>query len=356
MARVLLCARGGALELAAVAGALRDRGAEPVVLDSSAYPSGLAMTLACGRDGFRGTWGGPDAEPASPRAGDLSGPREISAVWQSAVVGTQLPAMAPGMRETCVAASERTLAGLLDGLGAFQLDPVWNQLRADHKPLQLRRAQRLGLEVPETIITNDPAAVRAFARRCGPLVTKMLVQPAGSGGEPEGEAEVVFTTALSDSDLEQLDGLDLCPMIFQQRIANQRDVRATVVGRRVFGAALDAAARDAGPGARRESGESGDPVDPDWRRESYALDRAPAWAPCELPRALTDRLLRLLDELGLNYAAVDLIARPDGGYVFLELNATGSFGFLGAELAGPIAAAIAEVLVDPAARRVASEV
>lgn len=326
MADVVLCVRGGAEELPAVAAALRGRGMEPIVLDASAFPTAVPVTLAYDRAGVAGHWS---------ELGEL---RNVSAVWQAAVVGTELPEMVPGVRETCVAASERAVIGLLDSLPAFQLDPRWNQLRADSKPDQLRLAQQLGLEIPETIITNDPDAVRAFARRAGPVVAKMLVPPAASGPLRDGEAEVMFTTAMTDDDLAQLDGLDLCPMIFQQRIDTARDVRVTLVGKRLFAAAIDASARRGG--------------DPDWRRHSYAHDRAPAWQPCELPRTLADRLVQLADRARLNYASVDLVVRPDGSHVFLELNATGSFAFLGAPHAGAIADAIADVLLDPAARRI----
>jgi glutathione synthase/RimK-type ligase-like ATP-grasp enzyme len=252
----------------------------------------------------------------------------------------ELPAMEPGVRETCVAASERTIVGLLESLQVFQLDPYGNQARADNKPHQLRIAQRLGLDIPETIISNDPEAARAFARRCGSVVTKMLVQPAITGRATDDGASVVFTTEMTAADLEHLDGLDLCPMIFQERIENQLDVRVTIVGNKVFSAALDATAR----------GEGG----PDWRRQGYALDRVPVWTPYQLPRVIADLLLLLLDHYGLNYGAVDLIVSPDGRHVFLELNAPGSFAFLGASHAEQIAAAIAEVLADPGARRVPS--
>lgn len=325
MADVVLCVRGGAEELPAVVTALRVRGVEPIVLDASAFPTAIPVTLACGRDGVAGRWS---------ELGEL---REVAAIWQAAVVGSELPEMAPGVRETCLAASERAVIGLLDSLPAFQLDPRWNQLRADSKPDQLRLARRLGLEIPETIITNDPDAVRAFARRAGPVIAKMLVPSAASGPLRDGVAEVMFTTAMTDDDLARLDGLDLCPMIFQQRIDTARDVRVTLVGKRLFAAAIDALARRGG--------------DPDWRSHGYAHG-APVWQPCELPRSLADRLVQLADRAGLNYASVDLVARPDGSHVFLELNATGSFAYLGAPHTAAIAAAIADVLIDPGARRI----
>jgi hypothetical protein len=335
VARVLLCARGGAPELASIAGALRERGAEPVVLDSSVFPTGAPVTLAYGRDGFRGRW--------SREPGEL---HDITAVWQSLVVGLELPAMAPGVRETCAAASELTVVGLLDSLQVFQLDPFASKARADNKPHQLGIAQRLGLEIPETLVTNDPEAVRAFARRAGPVITKMLVQPAATGPAADGEASVVFTTAMTEADLAELEGLELCPMIFQQQIANQLDVRVTLAGHRVFAAALDRSALD-------RSALGGGELD--WRRQSYAEDVAPSWAPYDLPRPVADRLIALADHFGLDYGAADLIVTPDGRHVFLELNASGAFAFLGAGHAGPIAAAIAELLVEPGTRRVSRE-
>ena len=376
MSRVLLCARGGAPEIPAIVRALRDRDAEVVVLDSSAFPDGAPLSLSYGRGDLCACWAGVATD-------------DITAVWQCLVVGATLPTMAPGMRETCVAAAELAVVGLLDSLHVFQLDPFAAKARADNKPHQLRVAQRLGLDIPETLISNDPDAVRAFARRHGALVMKMLAQPASTGPATD-EADVMFTTAMSPADLEHLDGLDLCPMIFQERIPNQRDVRVTIVGHRIFAAALDASARrdDAGEGdaderihderihderiagpssATPSSATPGSapapssalapssapaPVDLDWRRESYALDRAPTWAPYQLPAELTARLFALLDHFGLNYGAADFVVRPDGHHVFLELNASGAFAFLGPELTRAIADAIADTLLDPAARRI----
>lgn len=329
--RVLLCARAGtpalpAADEALIAGALRERGAEPVALDSSAFPTDVPVALSYGAAGFDARWGGDEL-------------RDLTAVWQALAVGGGLPAMAPGERETCVEAAERFVLGLLDSLEVFQLDPHGRKARADHKPSQLRLAQRLGLEIPETIITNDADAVRAFARRVGPIIMKMLVQPQPVG-PADGSAEVVFTTALDEAELADLHGLELCPMIFQAQVASLRDVRVTVVGRRVFAAALEA------------RGATADPRDGlDWRRDSYAHDRAPVWAPYELPDGLGERVGAMLDHHGLCYGAADFVVRPDGRHVFLELNASGSIAFLGEAMARPIAGAIADALLDPACRR-----
>ena len=328
---VLVCARGGATEIPAVVAALRDRwNVDALVFDPTRFPNDVFLSLEYDRTGLpRAAW----ARSALER-------EHILAVWQGIVVGAGLPDMETGVRETCVAASEIAFVGFLDGLQVFQLDPFWKTARADNKPYQLKVAQGLGLDLPETIVTNDPSAVRAFAKRCWPIVTKALIQQVSSNPGVDTERAMFFTTAMSAADLHDLDGLELCPMIFQEQIENGFDVRVTIVGNRIFSVAADANAQ-------------GDNVD--WRRQSHALDRVPTWSTYDLPDGLGPRLLRMLDVYGLNYGAVDLIVTPEGRHVFLELNPSASFTYLGPSHAEPIAAAIADVLVDPTARRVPAE-
>ena len=55
-------------------------------------------------------------------------------------------------------------------------------------------------------------------------------------------------------------------------------------------------------------------------------------------------LVALHRRLGLVYGAVDLICRPSGDWVFLELNQAGEWGWL-ADVAGvPIAGALADLM------------
>jgi len=53
--------------------------------------------------------------------------------------------------------------GMLASLKAFRMDDVRHIRHAENKQLQLQVARELGLDIPRTLTTNDPAAVRAFA-------------------------------------------------------------------------------------------------------------------------------------------------------------------------------------------------
>jgi hypothetical protein len=312
---------GDAAEIPAVSRVLAERGAPPLLLDTARFPTDEPLSLEWGPGGR-----------FAVRRGD-GDPIDVAAVWQGVVAGRDLPAMDPGTRRTCVGAAEMALLGMLDAARAFQLDPAWLRARAENKPAQLRAAQEAGLDVPATVVTNDPAAVRALASRCPRLVTKMLIQPISD----EGEETVVFTSELDPADLDRLGGLELCPMIFQERIESALDVRVTIAGRVVHAAAV-------GPGERLGT-------DVDWRRDSHDQERAAAWAPHDLPRPIADRLIAVLDHFGLEYGAFDLVVAPDGRHLFLELNPAGSFSFLGPAHEAAIAGAIADVLVDRSARR-----
>lgn len=314
-----------------VTAALGARGARVIRLDTDALPTATRLSLGYGgqRSAVR-LAGGEEIDPESVSAVWLRGFRE----------GAALPEMDPEHRRVCVEAAETSLTGLLAKVGGFQLDPQERVRRAENKPLQLGLAEALGLSLPATLISNDPDEVRAFVRSCrGGAITKMVVPQFVREGEEEGEFELVYTNPVTPEALEDLDGLHLCPMIFQERVPKALEVRVTVVGRRVFSAAVDSQIAE---GARD-----------DWRRDQRPL--AGTWRPHDLPGEVEEKLLRLLDSLGLEFGGIDLILTPEGRYVFLEVNPLGSFSWLEHNLwerSFPISGTIADLLLGRAPLRI----
>ncbi|WP_224361220.1 MvdC/MvdD family ATP grasp protein [Hyalangium versicolor] len=308
----------------AVARALEARSERTYRFDTDLFPTELQLLLD---EAGGGRLVGPEGELA------LS---DITAVWyRRNETGGRIPQdMDPQLRHPSREESRRVVYGLLASLGVFTVDPLDRVWRADHKPLQLKLARALGLEVPRTLVTNSPPAVRAFAASCpSGIVTKMMT--AFSVHDEQNREHVVFTTPLGPKDLEDLEGLDLCPMTFQELIPKQIELRVTVVGQQVMAAAIDSQAL---PGARH-----------DWRREGLTL--IDAWKPYELPEPVRVRSLKLMDELGLNYGAFDFIVTPEGRHVFLEVNPVGEFMWLTRSPGLPIVEALADVLAGRAPRR-----
>lgn len=297
---------------------LEDDGLEVLRLDSDLYPEQVQISTAYGRGGCRRVVRTPQVEI------DLA---HVTAVWYRRFrAGSRLPAALGDTREPSLQETRQTLWGTIATLDCFQLDPLHAVRRADYKELQTRLAIEVGLDVPRTLFTNDPQAVRAFYDELeGRVVTKMQSHFAVYR---DGRDQVVFTNRVKPEDLEGLDGLRYCPMIFQEMVPKRLELRAVVVGRQVFTAAVDSQASAV--------------TEVDWRRDGVGLiDR---WQPYTLPPDVERALLALTEAFGLHYAAADFMVTPDGRHVFLEINASGEWFWLQESPGLPIARAMADLL------------
>jgi len=236
----------------------------------------------------------------------------VSAVWYRRVaIGQRIPeTMDPQLRRTAIDESRATVHGMIASLDAYHLDPVHRIRRAENKQLQLKIARELGLSIPRTLITNQPEAVRRFARECDQgMVMKTLTS---FSIYERGEQQVVFTNAVRTEDLEHLGELRYCPATFQERLPKTLELRATIVGGRVFTAAIDS--------------QQSDKARVDWRRDGIGL--IDSWQPYALPVEVEQGLLKLMRALEISYGAADLILTPEGRHVFLEVNPNGEFFWL----------------------------
>ena len=316
--------------IASVSQAIETRGGRAFRFDTDLFPTEVQAVLQQDNEAdrltLRSTAGGVNLS-------------DVTAIWYRRTrFGGRIPeTMDRQFRMASIGECRATVSGLIASLKAFQMDPVPVFRHASNKQLQLQVARELGLETPRTLTTNDPDAVQAFAERCpAGLVTKMLSSFAIF--DEQGGENVVFTTPLDTEDLEDLSGLEFCPMTFQERLPKKVELRVTIVGDRVFTAAIDPAIQ-----ARAAH---------DWRREGEEL--LEHWQPGDLPDDVATRLLRFMDYFDLNYGAIDVIVTPEDRYVFLEINPVGEYFWLERCPGLPISEAIADVLLGRAARRTRS--
>jgi glutathione synthase/RimK-type ligase-like ATP-grasp enzyme len=298
---------------------LRAGGHTAYRFDTDRFPTEVRLSSSHGPAGDRHILSLPEGDI------DLA---TIGAVWYRRLdIGGRLPAdLASDLAEASIRESRATLLGMLTSLDAFVMDPIGPLRRAENKALQLKLARQVGLDTPRTLTTNDPDAVRAFAKEVGgPIIGKMLTSFAIY---ENGVEKVVFTNTMREEDLASLEGLDLCPMTFQELLVKQLELRVTIVGNRVMAAGVDSKAIEN--------------ADIDWRREGVQLLQM--WRKVEIPRAVEQGLLALMDQLGLHYGAADIIHTPDGRYVFLEVNPVGEFFWLDLYADLPISQAIADTL------------
>jgi len=181
--------------------------------------------------------------------------------------------------------------------------------RARRKYLQLHIASELGMRIPKTLITNSPNRIREFYATCPDgMVYKTLCSPV-MRGEHGPELWGVPTTIVTPGLIKDIDLIRPTGGIFQEYVPKSYELRVTVIGRDVFTARIDSQSE---PSART-----------DWR-EAVAYGRVEV-TPYSLPREVQRKCLAVIKWYGLAFGAIDLIRRPDGEYVFLELNPNGQW-------------------------------
>lgn len=196
---------------------------------------------------------------------------------------------------------------------------------ANSKPAQLFTARRVGLEIPPTVITNDPEEVRQFittARR--QVVYKSLSPPRNLAPD-----KALFTGLVTDETLANLDLIRITPGIFQERIEKSYELRITVIGTRIFAVKIDSQSLAA--------------TQLDWRHAQHEVP----YQVVTLPNEITAKINGFMKSLGLVYGAFDFIVTPDGRHVFLEVNPGGAYMWVEAATGLAITPAIADALIEP---------
>jgi len=201
----------------------------------------------------------------------------------------------------------------LEATYALMARPLWvshpDRLReAARKPLQLLVAHKLGLSTPRTLITNEPTKAKEFFQLCN---GKVVVKATGSGwvySQHGASIKYVLTNRISLSDLEASNEIKIAPVTFQEEVPKDYEIRVNIVGQELLAIRIDS--------QRSEVSQL------DWRR--YDIGNTP-YLPYHLPADIETKCLKLARILGLEFGAIDLIRRPDGEYVFLEINGNGQF-------------------------------
>jgi glutathione synthase/RimK-type ligase-like ATP-grasp enzyme len=220
--------------------------------------------------------------------------------------------------------SQRALDALMTVMGVRWINHPHCHARANAKAAQLYMARQVGLEIPPTVITNDAEEARRFARQWN----KQIVYKAHSQSFNLEPGKVLYTGIISDSEIKDLDLIEISPGIFQKYVSKAYEVRVTVVGSRIFAGKINSQA----------SAETAI----DWRRRPYDIEEKPI----RLPADVEAKLLALMNAFGLYFGAFDLIVTPEGNHVFLEVNPAGQYLWVEAVTKLPITAALAEKLSE----------
>jgi hypothetical protein len=188
------------------------------------------------------------------------------------------------------------------------------------KPFQAHAIRAVGFDIPETLITNEPAVAREFVERAwadgGSAIYKSV----------SGVRSIV--QRVEERDLARLDRIRWCPTQFQRHVAGT-DIRVHVIGGTALAARITSDATD-------------------YRYAARQIGVEPTIEATELDVATRARCVQLARRLDLPLAGIDLRRTAEGRDVCFEVNPSPAFNFYERHAGLPIAAAIARYLAGEA--------
>ena len=101
----------------------------------------------------------------------------------------------------------------------------------------MQMASEIGLDVPETIITNDPNELIKFSEKCGGWVALRVVRSRifDSGKSSYG----IYTNKVFTSELVRLrDSIRCAPVMAQKYIEKKFELRITIIAHHVLACAI----------------------------------------------------------------------------------------------------------------------
>lgn len=235
---------------------------------------------------------------------------DFDVVWNRRMLSAKVPPNVDPRDREYVAQQIRFADAALRNLlrDAFWINPYDAARNADQKPMQLQLAQRSGLKIPETLVSNRPEAIRAFIDRHPSVIHKPLI---GAAWEENDKTLSTYTARVRPEDLPGDALLRAAPGIFQAQVKKQYEVRAQFFGASCFALKIDS--------SKIEYGEL------DWRLHQHS-DMTDGSV--TLPDDVYQACLNQLRNLGLVAGAFDFIVTPDDEWIYLEVNEAGQFIFV----------------------------
>jgi len=217
--------------------------------------------------------------------------------------------------------SERHIAGewseVIEGFLAHIEEKRWinhpaRNSGASHKIEQINRAKRHGLNIPQTLITNNIHEAEKFilSEKNG-----VIVKPLASGyieRESPEEDTIIYTRQFKEEDRHFLKEIEFCPVLFQEIVPKMVDVRMTILDGIIVATGIRAIEND---GSQRL----------DIRRNNMSDVE---YFPLKMPHDVSISVRSLIQSYGLRFAALDFGVTESGQWFFFEINPNGQWAWL----------------------------
>jgi glutathione synthase/RimK-type ligase-like ATP-grasp enzyme len=189
---------------------------------------------------------------------------------------------------------------------AFWVNPMQAAKAANSKLLQLRLARKMGLKIPNTLVSNNPTEIKRFIQQQKEGAIYKTLFPTFWIGE--SDMRLTYTREISLQHLPDDAILQTTPGIFQNKINKAYELRITYFGDHAISVKIHS--QDHPKGIL------------DWR---YIPTKELLIEECRIPDLIHQRCKELMKQLNLVFGCFDFIVTHDNEYYFLEVNEQGQF-------------------------------
>lgn len=171
------------------------------------------------------------------------------------------------------------------------------------KGAQLQTAYSCGFKIPNTVITMNKEAIKAFLLENERSIIKLN----NITSDKIKNNKLNYTQLLTTKDIDSLEINEPC--IIQEYIDKEIEIRTFFLDGNCHSMAIFS--------------QNDDRTKIDYR--NYNFNQPNRNVPIKLPEKIEDQILLLMKKLEMNSGSLDIILTPKGEFVFLEVNPVGQF-------------------------------
>lgn len=292
---------------------LNSLGGNPIRLNTNDIPLNTSISISHNTT----NWIGKIEIKSSNRHIDLLDVRSIW--WRRPDKFVFSPDLSQEERDFATGEIGHAMGGIWGTIDCYWVSHPEHIRLASFKLEQLRRAAKMGFDIPRTLVTNNPEEARNFYFACDRKIIYKTLFSSSLGttvntklhaDQTEVNLKAVYTTFVTEANLHFLDTITEVTCQFQEYIPKAYELRVTVIGNEIFAAEIHS--------------QADKQTSTDWRHYNVAIPYRKA----NLPTEIAQRCIAFVKSYQLNFSAIDLIVTPDGRYVFIENNPNGQFIFI----------------------------
>jgi ATP-GRASP peptide maturase of grasp-with-spasm system len=171
----------------------------------------------------------------------------------------------------------------------------------------LIKAQKAGLSIPSSLITNNKRELEQFKEEYGNIITKAIYNI--DFFPYKDKKYLAYTTIVTNKQIEDLPS-KFFPCIVQECLEKEFELRIFYLAEKLYSMAIF---------SQKDS-----QTEIDFR--VYNNKNPNRTVPFKLPKNIEQKILFFMNSINMNCGSIDMIKTTKGEWVFLEINPVGQFG------------------------------